>query len=512
MANDTERLINHADGLAIVKSLDSVKDALLATSGSSSGAFTMDAILANIKNGAGPTNFPVGTEMVFKETPSLSTIIAGNMTEGTNASITGQACNVETFVAKIGKTSGIDSYFYYYNSAWHKDSITGDVVTMSQYGITYSGTPASGDFIFVAFVASAFTMQVADHDCYTLKNSNLNHHLVLAAKDCVRGAQQFSNNPELAFANTKAIIPAGKYKITTKTAGDDDCVVDGTYVFTTTQAIPLGGGFHVDVIGNLYGDSQKTRVPTTVKTYAADHSTVLETLTLTAYNSSTDTDAVDMGTYTREYDSTVSYVNTYGYVNFSRRVAYGSGDYATSIYRQWLNAETAKATWWKIKSIFKLKPANGWTDQVNGYLYQMDTDLMKGLQTTKVKYYMADSDYNLMTALSLTKPVQYLDDPDVSVSGHIVTVNCKMFPMSVVEVGLGNQYNDNLANTHVLKLYSGSTAADRIKYYSGAAKYWWLRSTSPWGCSHAALVAPTGTLNTTSANIARGVVPACTIG
>jgi hypothetical protein len=174
--------------------------------------------------------------------------------------------------------------------------------------------------------------------------------MVLSLKQCIRDAQQFDNNPQLAIANTIAVIPAGKYKVTTKTAGDNDLVADGVWVFTTSKDIPLNGGVWFDKIGNWYDGSvtKTTNLPTTAKTYAADHSTVLETLSLTAYNPSTDTDAVDLGTFSREYDSTITYKTAYGYLNFARRVAYGSGDYASSIYRQWLNATTDKATWLKI--------------------------------------------------------------------------------------------------------------------------------------------------------------------
>jgi hypothetical protein len=110
----------------------------------------------------------------------------------------------------------------------------------------------------------------------------------------------------------------------------------------------------------------------------------------------------------------------------------------------------------------------------------MDTDLMGAIQKTKVTYYMCDSDYNLMTALGLSVPPQYLNVDGVTVSGRTITCEDYFFPLSIVEVGLGNQWNDDVAGNKVLALYDGATNKDRIKYFGTTARYWWLRSTYPW--------------------------------
>jgi len=517
MSNNTERLVNHQDAIDLGAKLDGIKNAILGTAGNGESTMSMAKILANIRNGGGPTNLPVGAELTFSESPSLSMIIAGNTVENVTTGITSESVDLATFISKIGTSAGVTTQFIYYGGAWHKDSITGDVVTLSAYGVTFTGTPKANDFITVALATSDFVMQVAAYDHYTLKNSAIVHHAVLVAKNCVRGSQQFDNNPELSFANTKKIIPAGKYKFECyKAEYDQNNVYDGEYVFTTTQAIPLNGGFFHTKIGNdiSWGGGTSTD-PTsgTITTYAADHSTVIESgIAVTAYNSSTDADAVDLGTMSSEYFTGKTYSNEYGFMNFTRRKPYGTNDWASSIYRQWLNATTAKGTWWKQLGIFKMKPANAWVDQVNGYGYQMDTDLMGAIQKTKVNYYMCDSDYNLMTALSLSVPPCYLNVPGVTINGRIITVEDYFFPLSIKEVGLGDNYNDNLANNTVLDLYSKYTNADRIKYYSGSAKYVWLRSPILWTCSFVAYVSPTGALYDSCASYAYGVVPACCIG
>jgi hypothetical protein len=512
ITDEEKILINHKDGQDIATAINGVASAILGSA--TTADLTMDKVKALIRLGVAPNLIKVGDEFTFSESPSLATLIDGNTVENATTAITALNCTLAIFVAKVGSSSGISKQFYYYGGAWHIDSITGDVVTLSDYGITYSGTAKANDYILVALSSSKFTAQVADFDHYTLKNPGIKHHMVLSLKQCIRDAQQFDNNPQLAIANTIAVIPAGKYKVTTKTAGDNDRVADGVWVFTTSKDIPLNGGVWFDKIGNWYDGSvtKTTNFPTTAKTYAADHSTVLETLSLTAYNSSTDSDAVDLGTFSREYDSTITYKTAYGYLNFARRVANGSGDYASSIYRQWLNATTDKATWLKIATIFDIKPSNLWTDQVPGFGCQMDTDLMGAIQKTKVTYYMCDSDYNLMTALGLSVPPQYLNVDGVTVSGRTITCEDYFFPLSIVEVGLGNQWNDDVAGNKVLALYDGATNKDRIKYFGTTAGYWWLRSPHPWDCHDAAVVNPGGSLNGYIASSSRAVVPACSIG
>lgn len=499
-----KEIISRGEGLEMIEQLKGIKSALIARGSNDASKMTMGDVQTAVRLGSLGL-FSPGDEFTFSTNPTISTF-QGTLIDSGTAGVTGATVTSATFISKVGTASGMTVLFVYDGSNWRLDSLTGTVVSLADYGVVVAGTAKTSDYVSVSEATSSEVFQVANRD-------STNKVMTLMAKNCIEDGQQFETPPELAFANTLLAIPAGKYKITTKTAGDDDLVADGTYVFTTTVAIPVGGGFWIDAIGSYYGSGTKAdHVPTTVKTYAADHSTILETLTLTAYNSSTDSAAVDMGTYTREYDSTVTYNNTYGYSNFARRVAYGSNDYATSIIRQWLNTSSLGGGWWKAKSIFKLKPSNGWTDDRAGYMYGFDTDAIGALKKSKRSYYMYDGDYSLMTALGLTKPVQYIDDPNVTVSGHIVTVEDYFYLASIVEVGLGNQWSDNLAGNTVFELFDGSADSDRIKRFGTTAKYCWLRSPTPWNCGHAAGVSPTGTLDSNRATGGLAVVPACDIG
>jgi ferrous iron transport protein B len=97
----------------------------------------------------------------------------------------------------------------------------------------------------------------------------------------------------------------------------------------------------------------------------------------------------------------------------------------------------------------------------------------------------------------------------------VTTITCEdyFFPLSIVEVGLGNQWNDDVAGNKVLALYDGATNKDRIKYFGTTARYWWLRSTYPWSCNNAAVVIPDGSLHRQQLPTSSyAVVPACSIG
>ena len=95
-----------------------------------------------------------------------------------------------------------------------------------------------------------------------------------------------------------------------------------------------------------------------------------------------------------------------------------------------------------------------------------------------------------------------------------------IFLPSRSEIGLGNSATEIFetpvtaggeAKTDTLPLYKKD--ADRIKYLSGVARHWWLRSPHP-NLTHANLayyVSTTGVLNNSHASNAHGAVPACVI-
>lgn len=514
MSNNTERIINHQDGLDLIAEIRGVKNAILGTAANGESDWNMAKVIANIRNGAGPVNLPIGTEMEFSAVAHISTSV-GTTLHGETAGVTGCSVTEETFLAVEGVHRGFHVRFYYDGSHWRLETENGEIVSLSDYGVSASGSPKEGDYIDVSETASEWVFQVAHYDKYVPKNPAIKHHAVLMAKNCLVNSFQFGNSPMLAMACAKAAMPAGKYKFSTYNAYDGSAT-DGnkTYVFTTTSEIPANGGWTHSKIGQnpSWGGGAATDITVgTITTYGADHKTTIETgIAVTEYDAENDTDAVNLGDFCSEYVSGKTFENTYGFLNFTRRIRYGNGDYGTSLVRTYINGEGAANGWYSMKSIFDLVPSVASSSP--GLLHNIDSDLKGAMVKVKVKYYLQDSDYSLMTALSKSAPIHWLSGIGLSLEGRVVTCEDYVFLPSIMEVGLGSNYNDNSAGNTVFDLYNGSTNADRIKLGGGSAKYWWLRSPLPWPCHGAALVEPAGTLSTLGAYDSCALVPACAIG
>ena len=470
-----------------------------------------------VRAGFGSTYIPIGTQYKVSRTSAITVVmdkidLSTKLPTSGSAACTVSVSDITTFNSIFGATGATAIQAYYDGSNW-RDYDSDTIVDLVSEGAAITGTPASGDRATLTRTSASFTMEAAAHDHYTPANSSVSHLLTLTAEDCVLNALQFCP-PQMSWGCTIASLPAGKYKFTAYQNADDSTDADGTYVFTTTQAIPLGGGWRHGNIGKNFswgGGNASMITSGTITTYAADRSTVIESgITVSVYDANSDSDAVDLGTSSREWVSGYTYVSAYGVMNFSRRSAYGDGSYATSAIRQWLNSDKAKGSWWSPVSAFDLKPSAATSE--NGFLYGCDDDFVDALQPAQVKYYMHDSDYNLMNDQSASVPLSFGDVDDVAVSGRTITCEDKVYLLSIVEVGLGNSWNDNTAGNTVLDLYNGAANADRIKYYGTTARHWWLRSSNPWYSYFAAFVYTSGTLYGNCAHNSHAVVPACNIG
>ncbi len=516
MANNTERIFNLEEAKKMNETLEKIADGITALNKADKDA-TFSTLAWQTKQGSAEKFNPLGTQFTVNRTSTITVtmdkinVTTKLVTEG-SASCTMAISDISVFNSIFGSTGATAIQCYYDGSNW-RDYESDEIVVPTDQGASITGTPASGDRATLTRTASSFIMEVADYDHYTPAVSSIEHLTTLVAEDCCINAFQF-NTPQLSWACTTAILPAGKYKFTAYQNADDNTGADGVYVFTTTQPIPVGGGWRHSNIGKNFswgGGSATMITDGTITTYGTDRKTAIESgIVVTAYNASTDTGAVDLGASTSEYVSGYTYVTSYGVMNFSRRSAYGDGSYAVSQIRQWLNSNKIKGSWWSPCGAFDLRPSVA--DTENGFLYGCDDDFVKNLQTTKVKYYMHDSDYNLMTAQSASKPVSFGTDSSVSVSGRVITCEDKVFLASIVEVGLGNQWNDNLAGNTALALYDGMSNEDRIKYYGSTARDWWLRSGDPWSCNSTAYVDASGALGSYGAINTHGVVAACNIG
>jgi len=183
-------------------------------------------------------------------------------------------------------------------------------------------------------------------------------------------------------------------------------------------------------------------------------------------------------------------------VNDSNRARWGSGNWLQSAIRQWLNSDAASG-WWAPSNIYD-RPQ---TSPASGFLHGIDEDFRACIGKVRLRTGLNPFDSGDGT-------FGYSDNEEL------------IFLPSRSEIGLGNSATgifetpvtaDGEAKTDTLPLYKKN--ADRIKYLSGVARTWWLRSPHPYltAAYYAYSVDTTGVLYSHNASYANGAVPACVI-
>ena len=293
------------------------------------------------------------------------------------------------------------------------------------------------------------------------------HTMTIMQHDLLPGVQ-FDAPEALYYAETQ--LAAGTYNFT---IGTYDRWVAGTYQFTLTSPVPVGGQICVEgqypYQGNITAAS--------VKTYSSRTSTTpIETATIMAGSGGT-----SLGTCGE------------GVLNHTHRIAYGSNNYKESAMRQFLNSSAAAGSVWTPQTKFDRPPS--WVTTLAGYKKGLDQDFLNVV--CKVKLPCAANNIYEAPDSTITKNTKY-------------TLNDEFYLASRKEVfGTSNDVADD---TVVFPFYDGATAADRIKYQDGSAVYWWLRTPYAGNAFSVRVVVRDGTLN---GNVASGdicLAPACTIG
>lgn len=179
------------------------------------------------------------------------------------------------------------------------------------------------------------------------------------------------------------------------------------------------------------------------------------------------------------------------YINDFMRSKDGSGNYKESAIRQWLDSNAAAGSFvWTPQNNFDRPPE--WKDTSAGFLNGMDADFLSVIGKTEVK-----------TAL------QPFD------GGGVITTNDKFFLLSRIEV-YGSQYYKEGAPYPFYSDYSENEDygnvkdINRVKYNSGVAQMWWLRTAmTPLTPATVYINGAIGSYG--AAKYQRGVAPACNI-
>ena len=447
-----------------------------------------------VREGIAPTLFSVGDQF---ETEKVKTITAS---VGNSSGITAATVDMPKFIAKLGIVKSGVFELTFNGAAWHTNDF--DAVSLADYGITTTGTPAENDKIAITITTSVLPFDVLDFDKYNPK-ATIKNCIVLGAHDIVEKDRiPFSASQLLFYAQDG--LPAGKYKLTLDHGGyNGSTAQDGTYMFTLTSPIPAGGGFRHTKIGEHATTLTKDLIiGGTFVTYGAQPERVsVETSIATALWDGSD--CIDLGTFADNnrayYEEDASIVvggTTYkGKRNVCGRQRYGSNRWRDSVYRQWLNSNapavaagsSAISNWWKPATVFDMPPSN---IKLAGFLYGMDPDFVNALGEVEVK-----------TALHR---VDAIDGATFDITYD------KIFLQSQKDV-FGSSDFSGVSEGEQLEYWKGVANADRIKYWNNTAAYWWLRTPYSTNAGHVRSVLTSGVLHYSGAHGNYGVVPACCI-
>lgn len=304
------------------------------------------------------------------------------------------------------------------------------------------------------------------------------HSMVLIADDAW-GSMVF-DPPQFLYAiraeDWPDGMPAGTYNIGYATSASAR-----TYVkFTTTQAVPVGGGFTLNSSGDdLVAGS-------TLTSHTEDTVTTIESgLALSAAADATD--GTPLGVTSADNRNLI----TGAALNLVGRARYGGNRWSTSYFRQWANSDDA---------VVAFTPATIWSRRPNltdeGLLHRMDPELVAVLGRTRTRYAIPNCDGG-----------GYEDVEDLVAIPTMLDLN---FDINNVVEGPVSADGTVLRSTP-LSLYVGATNADRIWYNGASASYVWLSSTNPSYVNNEHAVHPTGKRTNRYGILPDAVVPRLTI-
>lgn len=467
--------------------MEKLRTAILA-SASNSGSLAIDSfddLNLLVRLGEVQKFLEVGDQI---EVEKAKTLIAG---VGDSQGIKSASVDEDKFLAKMGTAESGIYEATFDGAVWHW--VNGESISLGDYGITVDGTPQSGDHIVITETTECLAFDVLDFNKYTPKDTRLQNCIVLGLHNVYTyGTIPFSP-PQLMYY-TDVELPAGKYRFTLDHARYlNGTEYDGTYMFTTTKAIPPTGGFrHSNIGGYKETYAQGDVIGNYINTYGESptRKEIETSITVSAWDGS---DCTDLGTFTSQRPE---YNTNDGKHNYTERQAYGSNRWRDSVYRQWLNSDapavpssdtTTVSNWWKPATVFDRVPGGA---KLAGFLHGLDKKFIDALGEVEV-----------ITALSVAD----IGDDGVKFD---VTYD-KIFLQSVTNV-FGNNEN-GVAEGVQLEYWKGKGNADRIKYLTGTARYWWLRSPYSSYANGVRYVSASGVLHDNFASYVSGGVPACCI-
>ena len=278
------------------------------------------------------------------------------------------------------------------------------------------------------------------------------------------------------------------------------------------------GDYYFKIANDSWGENNNKYVSFTldsalsgtmqIRKMSGAYNSAIENCTLGIYTSGNDTVgtalAFTVGTTKPSSGTSLGQTDGSGDLNHWHCVALGYNRYKYSALRQYLNADTAKNTWWVQQHKWDVMPAYATTK--DGFLYGLSADVKAKIKTTKI----------------VTARNTVYNSGDTPLGDNDITYD-KVFPASLEQMYISPQVEGEGEAWEYYKLLNGtstpyqrsSTYADLIKYGVDAkrtARYRWLRSCIRGYAFNGWYVNSSGRMGTNSANNAFRVAPCLRIG
>lgn len=335
-----------------------------------------------------------------------------------------------------------------------------------------------------ATTGAVITWVVRDHDKHAAANGKLTHSMTLEAK------YVYSNSAgtylTLVFDAYEALyyaaeeIPAGTYNFTWNYATGS--MVNGTYQFTLTKAVPAGGQI---VLGTNSSSTAITGCK--IATYATVAATAAIESGIVVIEGSEGTSLGIIAATSATNEN----------LNCAQRIMWGSNNYAQSAGRQWLNSGAAAGSVWTPTNKFDRAPS--WATSKAGFMKGLPADFLAAVQPAAIP-----------CRTNSVFEVNSLDGAEFTVN-KVYTLNDMFFMLSRPEI-YGSWDSSSIKDGELLEYYEGLTDIERIKYdAAGSARSCWLRSPIPGYAYSERIVSTSGALGNYHALYGPGVAPACII-
>ena len=465
-----------------IASVSAACEAIALNTATEAGAIKSYMAIRNlIRTGQIKKYLSLGDQIRVAKESGISVTVVGTITAAT--------VSEETFMERVHTAVTAAYEFDYDGAAWH---LNGESVELSTYGITVTGTPANNDKIVVHVQASTIIFDLVAFDYDVPENEELVHSVSWMTHDVATYGSIPYCAPQALKAITAEEFPNGltagqSYYITLDHgAYGGGTGEDGSYYFTPTRDVPVGGKIRHSSMGSwsASGYSKSRVLGGTFVTYDANYNQIE---TLATHEGATGT---SLGKTTA---NTPSYLSG-SHINFTERNIYGSNNAMHAAQKKWRESDAKGAasgdiaSWWSASDEFDMPVRS----TLPGFLHGIDPDFLAICVPVRKR-----------TANSVAEGYGYVDS--------IQTVWCP----SMTEMGFGN--NNNVVETSVkadgtvnkttaLDLYVGANNEDRIKKSGNSAVYWFMRSPYPSDANHVRSVAPAGSLSYYNASIANGGV------